>query len=233
MTVASAHLPLILRRGVMLTHALLLTPSLLLAACHTLPTPPKGVDDGGVTAPATPAVAPPVPALAPPAAPRAVAAAPAPTPARRGTQRPYTIAGVTYHPQRDSQGYAARGTASWYGAAFHGRRTSSGEPFDMHALTAAHRTLPLPSYVLVRNLRNQRSTVVKVNDRGPFIGDRLIDLSFAAAKHLGLHQEGHGPVEVIAVGPEALADAPWRAVHPDRRTASTRRGRPSAPADGA
>ena len=153
--------------------------------------------------------------------------------APRGRQRPYTVRGVTYHPQADSRGYTAVGTASWYGHAFHGRRTATGEPFDMHALTAAHKTLPLPSYVLVRNLANQRSALVKVNDRGPFVGDRLIDLSYAAAQHLGLHQRGLGAVEVVAVpapepasaGAATPADVPWVEPVPARRTAQTRRYR--------
>ena len=212
-------------RRVSAVRFLALLPCCLLSACLTLtapdaaPSPP----DGPVTVAADPAPSPP-PSRAP---------SPPPAAAHRGSQRPYTVRGVTYHPQADSRGYSAVGTASWYGQAFHGRRTATGEPFDMHALTAAHKTLPLPSYVLVRNLANQRSALVKVNDRGPFVGDRLIDLSYAAAQHLGLHQRGLGAVEVVAVpapepasaGAATPADVPWVEPVPARRTAQTRRYR--------
>lgn len=117
--------------------------------------------------------------------------------------KPYTVMGKTYHPVSDARGYRERGVASWYGKKFHGRRTSSGEPYDMYAMTAAHRTLPLPSYVRVRNLRNGSSVVVRVNDRGPFLHNRLIDLSYAAASRLGIVGTGTGLVEVEAISPEA------------------------------
>jgi rare lipoprotein A len=100
-----------------------------------------------------------------------------------------------------SNGYIRRGTASWYGTKFHGRRTSSGEPYDMFAMTAAHKTLPLPTYARVTNLRNGRSVVVRINDRGPFHDNRLIDLSYAAAHKLGITATGTAPVEVRAIDP--------------------------------
>jgi len=116
---------------------------------------------------------------------------------------PYQALGRWYHPLRSARGYHARGAASWYGRKFHGRRTSSGERYDMFAMTAAHRTLPLPSYVRVMNLRNGRSVVVKVNDRGPFLHNRLIDLSYAAAYKLGIIGTGTGLVDVTAVFPNS------------------------------
>jgi len=100
-----------------------------------------------------------------------------------------------------SKGYVERGIASWYGTKFHGRRTSSGEPYDMNAMTAAHTTLPIPTYVQVTNLRNGRKVIVKVNDRGPFLHNRLIDLSYVAAVKLGITAEGTGLVEVRAIDP--------------------------------
>jgi rare lipoprotein A len=129
-------------------------------------------------------------------------AVPRDEPLSRSGNAPYIVGGVTYYPVNDSQGYRERGIASWYGKKFHGRRTSSGETYDMYAMTAAHRTLPLPSFVRVRNLENGRSAVVRVNDRGPFLNNRLIDLSYAAAARLGIIGSGTGIVEVEAVGPQ-------------------------------
>ncbi len=117
---------------------------------------------------------------------------------------PYTVNGKTYYPVRTSHGYRERGVASWYGRMFHGRRTSSGQRYDMYAMTAAHRTLPLPSYVRVRNLRNGKQVVLKVNDRGPFLHNRVIDLSYAAAYRLGIVATGTGLVEVVAVDPDTM-----------------------------
>ncbi|MDH3670722.1 MAG: septal ring lytic transglycosylase RlpA family protein [Gammaproteobacteria bacterium] len=114
--------------------------------------------------------------------------------------RPYVVHGRAYYPLKDANGYKERGIASWYGKKFHGRRTSSGEPYDMYAMTAAHKTLPLPSYVQVQNLKNGRSVIVRVNDRGPFIDNRIIDLSFSAATKLGIVGTGTGIVQVAVVG---------------------------------
>jgi len=111
----------------------------------------------------------------------------------------YTVNGNTYRPLQDPAGYRARGIASWYGKKFHGKRTANGERYSMYAMTAAHRILPLPSYVRVRNLENGRSVVVRVNDRGPFLHNRLIDLSYAAAARLGMIGTGTGLVEVQAL----------------------------------
>jgi rare lipoprotein A len=95
--------------------------------------------------------------------------------------------------------YLKQGIASWYGPGFHGKKTANGEIFDMYAMTAAHNTLPIPSYAQVTNLQNQRSVIVRINDRGPFVGNRLLDLSYAAAKKLDLHEGGIGKVEVKAI----------------------------------
>ena len=113
--------------------------------------------------------------------------------------KPYTVFGVNYRPLADGQGYRERGIASWYGKKFHGRKTSSGEVYDMYALSAAHKTLPIPSYARVRNLGNGKSVIVRVNDRGPFKENRLIDLSYTAAARLGIVETGTGIVEVEAV----------------------------------
>lgn len=113
---------------------------------------------------------------------------------------PYVVFGVRYVPLKNAAGYRQTGVASWYGKKFHGRLTSSGEKYDMYAMTAAHKTLPLPSYVKVRNLDNNREIIVRVNDRGPFLHNRLIDLSYVAAHKLGVVQTGTARVEVVAVG---------------------------------
>jgi rare lipoprotein A len=116
-----------------------------------------------------------------------------------GNKSPYTVFGKSYTVLPDSIGYLEIGIASWYGKKFHGRHTSNGETYDMLALTAAHRSLPLPSYVKVTNLDNRRHTIVKVNDRGPFHDDRLIDLSYKAAMELGFADKGTAPVVVESV----------------------------------
>jgi rare lipoprotein A len=113
--------------------------------------------------------------------------------------KPYVIAGRTYVPQEDPD-YRAEGMASWYGADFHGRRTANGEIFDMHSITVAHPTLPIPSYVRVTNLRNGRSIVARVNDRGPFHANRVVDVSVRTAKLLGFHKHGLARVRVEYVG---------------------------------
>lgn len=112
---------------------------------------------------------------------------------------PYVVFGKKYTPMKSAKGYRSKGVASWYGKKFHGKRTSNGESYDMYAMTAAHKTLPLPSYVRVRNLDNNRSVVVRVNDRGPFLHKRLIDLSYAAAHRLGVIGTGTARVEVTAI----------------------------------
>jgi rare lipoprotein A len=129
---------------------------------------------------------------------------------RSGNPSSYTVLGRTYHVMSDSRGYKERGVASWYGTKFHGRRTSSGETYNMYAMTAAHKTLPLPTYVRVINLKNGREAIVKVNDRGPFHDNRVIDLSYAAATKLGITGTGTGLVEVQALDPAMGVPRPTR-----------------------
>jgi len=124
---------------------------------------------------------------------------------RYGNQSPYEVLGKRYHVMPRAKGYRANGTASWYGQKFQGRSTSSGERYDMYKLTAAHRNLPIPSYVRVTNLENRKSAIVRVNDRGPFHHERIIDLSYAAAVKLGFANKGTARVLVEAVGPDDLA----------------------------
>jgi rare lipoprotein A len=114
--------------------------------------------------------------------------------------RPYVVNGVRYYPLPDEHGFVQTGKASWYGGKFHGRTTSSGEIYDMHAMTAAHKTLPLGTVVHVENLVNGKSTVVRINDRGPFVKGRIIDLSYGAAKEIGLVGPGVSEVRVTALG---------------------------------
>ena len=121
---------------------------------------------------------------------------------RYGNPESYKVYGKTYYTLPSSKDYKERGTASWYGTKFHGKRTSSGEPYNLYAMTAAHKTLPLPTYVEVTNLKNGRSVIVKVNDRGPFHDDRLIDLSYTAAAKLDILPYGTGQVEVRAIDTE-------------------------------
>ena len=125
-----------------------------------------------------------------------------------GNPDSYRVRGHTYRVMKSAQGYRARGVASWYGKKFHGHRTSSGETYNMYAMTAAHRELPLPTWVRVTHLANGRSVVVKVNDRGPFHDNRLIDLSWAAAKKLGITASGTGVVEIEAIDPKHYRPAP-------------------------
>ncbi len=120
-------------------------------------------------------------------------------PLHRFANRPYSVFGREYVPATSLRPYRERGIASWYGRKFHGAKTSSGEVYDMYAMTAAHPTLPLPSYARVTNVISGKSVVVRVNDRGPFLHGRVIDLSYAAAAKLGIAQKGSGEVEVEAI----------------------------------
>lgn len=120
-------------------------------------------------------------------------------PSRYGNPASYQVFGKTYHVLETAHGFEQKGIASWYGSKFHGRRTSSGEEYDMYAMTAAHKTLPIPAYVAVKNLDNGRETVVRVNDRGPFHEGRIIDLSYAAATKLGVAQAGTANVSIRVV----------------------------------
>lgn len=127
-------------------------------------------------------------------------AVPRAEPPHRYANRPYQVFGKDYVPLAASQSYREQGTASWYGKKFHGQKTSSGEVYDMYGMTAAHRTLPIPSYARVTNLANGKSVVVRINDRGPFHSERIIDLSYAAAYKLGYVTAGSARVEVESVG---------------------------------
>jgi rare lipoprotein A len=168
----------------------LLALSLFLSACGTSPKSTTRVD--GISRHLPP--------------PTDIAAIPDPIPKEEplssyGNPESYVVFGRRYRTLKDGHGYRERGIASWYGSKFHGRRTSSGESYDMYAMTAAHKSLPLPSYARVTNLRNNRSVIVRVNDRGPFHDNRLIDLSYTAAWKLGIVGEGTGLVEVSTIDP--------------------------------
>jgi rare lipoprotein A len=163
-----------------------------LGACSTLHAPPE------------PAHAPPPPATPPP--PSAINGLPDAVPrveprSAHGNPPFYDVLGQRYYVLASADGYLERGVASWYGPTFHGGHTSSGEPYDMYGMTAAHKTLPLPCYARVTNLRNGRSVVVRINDRGPFVANRLIDLSYTAATKLDMIREGTTLVEVRALTP--------------------------------
>jgi rare lipoprotein A len=123
-------------------------------------------------------------------------------PINRGTARPYVVMGKSYTPMTSLAPYKARGIATWYGRRYHGKPTSSGETYDMYAMTAAHTTLPIPSYARVTNLKNGRSVVVRVNDRGPFVDGRIIDLSYTAAHRIGVLAGGNALVEVESFLPD-------------------------------
>ena len=121
-----------------------------------------------------------------------------------GNRSPYTVLGKTYHVMVTEDGYNERGIASWYGEKFHGHKTSNGEVFDMYKVSAAHKSLPIPSFLRVTNLDNNRSLVVRVNDRGPFHGDRIVDLSYAAALKLGYADRGTARVQLEAIIPNGV-----------------------------
>jgi rare lipoprotein A len=123
-----------------------------------------------------------------------------------GYPKPYKVFGKWYQPLPDSKGFHQRGIASWYGKDFHGKKTSNGETYDMYAMTAAHKTLPLGTYVRVHNLESNRKLEVRINDRGPFVRGRIIDLSYTAAKELGLVGPGTAKVEIVALGTPAASD---------------------------
>jgi rare lipoprotein A len=151
---------------------------------------------------------PPAPAAQPPAAAQAMPdAVPRAEPrSRYGNPAFYEVFGKRYYVLASSANYVERGVASWYGPGFHKERTSTGEPYDMYGMTAAHKTLPLPAYVRVTNLQNGRSVTVRVNDRGPFVGNRIIDLSYTAASRLDMLRNGTAIVEVRAVDPAMTSE---------------------------
>lgn len=171
----------------------LLVAAALLAGCATAPqVPPSGPAPDGF----------PDAAVVPPNLEQIADATPRPEPrSRYGNPKDYEVMGERYFVLGSAAGYQERGRASWYGTKFNGKRTSSGEPYDMFQMTAAHKTLPLPTYVRVTRVSNGRSVVVKVNDRGPFHQGRIIDLSYAAAAKLDLLKEGSAEVIVEALDP--------------------------------
>ncbi len=158
-----------------------------LAGCGTIPDRPVSIRPAGTDLKAASSGDEPIPRVEPPS--------------RSGNADTYVVFGRRYRVRETSEGYREQGTASWYGADFHGRKTSSGPLYDMYELTAAHKSLPLPAYVRVTNLENGRSTVVKVTDRGPFVSGRIIDLSYAAALRLDMLERGTALVEVAALEP--------------------------------
>jgi len=154
------------------------------------------------------------------------------TRSRYGNGPVYEVFGQTYQVMDSGSGYKERGVASWYGKKFHGRLTSNREPYDMYAMTAAHKTLPLPTYVKVRNLRNNKSIVVRVNDRGPFVHNRIIDLSYAAALKLDMVRDGTSLVEVTAITfDEPPGDRPVRIVEPAQPPAPPTESQPAVQAN--
>ena len=124
----------------------------------------------------------------------------------KASQRPYTVLGKRYEPLKSHVGFTQEGVASWYGKDFHGKKTSNGEVYDMHAMTAAHKTLPLGVFVKVRNKENGVEAIVRVNDRGPFVKNRIIDLSYSAAKRLGVDLKGTAPVRIEALGYKTIGE---------------------------
>ena len=166
--------------------------ALLLAACATTRRPPPPVP-GPVPVPPPPADVFSIPDAVPRAEPRSA----------HGNPPFYDALGRRYFVLPSAEGYDERGVASWYGPTFHGGNTSSGELYDMYGMTAAHKTLPLPSYARVTNLHNGRSVVVRINDRGPFVANRIIDLSYTAAAKLDMLRDGTAMVEVRVLTPGA------------------------------
>lgn len=151
----------------------------------------------------------------PPDVSRVPDAVPIPEPRSRGGNAPtYVVFGQTYRVLQSSRGFTQTGTASWYGSKFHGHQTSNGETYDMYAMTAAHTRLPLPTYVRVTNLDNHRQVIVRVNDRGPFVGNRIIDLSYAAAHRLDMLKTGTARVRIEAIDP-----VQWQAQNRQRNSA--------------
>ncbi|MHB1052236.1 MAG: septal ring lytic transglycosylase RlpA family protein [Thiobacillus sp.] len=172
--------------------------TLTLAGCgSTPPAPPPAAKSGGYYLDDGPEASPP-PNLdvIPDAVPRA-------EPLHRFANRTYTVLGNTYTPKTERRTHREEGLASWYGRRFHGKKTASGERYDMYAMTAAHPTLPIPSYVRVTALNNGKSVVVRINDRGPFHSSRVIDLSYTAAHKLGYLGKGHARVRVESIDPDA------------------------------
>lgn len=189
--------------------------SLLVAGCASGPSTSGGSRAGA------PSVARPEPARpsdrdgAPSDAPPNLASLPDPVPQVEpikpgGPNKPYVVLGKAYEPVAADVSWKEKGVASWYGTKFHGRRTASGEMFSMYGLTAAHRTLPIPSYARVRNVANGKETIVRINDRGPFHSSRVMDLSYAAAVKLGIASLGSAPVEIERLTFDEIRSGAWR-----------------------
>jgi rare lipoprotein A len=183
--------------GRTLAARLSLASAIAVAACSS--TPPQPIHPvPSTTLPPVLTTTTPVPGAVPDAVPRTEPRS------RYGNPPFYDVFGKRYYVLSSSVGYWERGVASWYGPGFHKERTSTGEPYDMYGMTAAHKTLPLPAYVRVTNLQNGRSIVVRVNDRGPFVGNRIIDLSYTAAAKLDMLRNGTALVEVRSIDPTVV-----------------------------
>jgi len=185
--------------------------SLLRRGPETTPKPPAGV-------PKPPRDLASIPDAVPRAEPRS----------RYGNPETYEVFGKKYRVMKSARGHVERGLASWYGPGFHAERTSSGEPYNMYSMTAAHKTLPIPSYVRVTHLGNGRSVVVRVNDRGPFVGNRIIDLSYTAAYKLGMIGSGTAPVEIRVLQPGDSSSARTTAATPPAAPAATPASTPTS-----
>ncbi len=142
-------------------------------------------------------------------------------PLHRYANRPYTVMGKNYTPLMSTGSYKEQGVASWYGKKFHGQKTSIGETYDMYGMSAAHTTLPIPSYAKVTNLANHKSVIVRINDRGPFMHDRIIDLSYTAAAKIGIIGNGQGMVEVESLKADDNAPAPISPIYKEPIQVST------------
>jgi rare lipoprotein A len=184
-----------MRAGQSLAAAFCVVGALGLAACFPTRQPPTALDTPPIPATVAPPPVEAVPDVVPRIEPKS----------RSGNPPFYEVFGKRYYVMSSSVGYVERGVASWYGPGFHKVRTSNGEAYDMYGMTAAHKTLPLPAYVQVTNLQNGRSIVVRVNDRGPFVGNRIIDLSYTAASKLDMLRNGTAMVEVRSVDPAVAA----------------------------
>jgi rare lipoprotein A len=194
--------------------ALLTATAVLVAACGSTPRkPPQASVPERSTPPRAPGNLESIPDAVPRVEPRST----------RGNPAHYEVFGKRYFVLATSEGYRERGVASWYGPDFHAKSTSSGEPYDMYAMTAAHKTLPIPAYARVTNLTNGRSVVVRINDRGPFVANRIIDLSYTAAHKLDMTRAGTAFVEVEVITPGSLSEAA-RGVSPPAPTGITAPG---------
>jgi rare lipoprotein A len=181
-----------------MTKALAIVLCIALAGCSLTrrqPEKPRTTIPSGSNVPAPPPDVLSTPDAVPRAEPRGT----------RGNPPSYEVFGKRYYVMASSDGWVERGTASWYGPGFHAQATSLGEPYDMYAMTAAHKTLPIPCYAEITNLRNGRKVVVRINDRGPFVGDRIVDLSYTAAAKLDMLMAGTAPVELRVLTPGGSA----------------------------